>query len=354
MVKPCIKFYLFLCILSFDCGYSLENKSPILLIIDPNCDVASTVMDSRTEIDLRIASYSEQFPEVIYDYLVPAKEVDLRTQFDELTKLKEQILNDSREDFIKVSKNIVHYQPDAYLFTSINKTIDEVIIRAEILDLSSKPLAIASKKIRFRNFFNDSLVIKETHDLTKFLILQLTSSEVLTGEENFDETARLSNQSKSIQLSVTREWLTNETFTPNNWGIWTNMRFILKGTFVDEVVGGFGFVKYPNGYLAKPYIGLSKYVNISILRIDQIFLSLKGGYGIGDLNENQIEQIEGIKVNGLYLSAGAGKEWEINWFHLNFEISYTLQNTEFLEANDSISREFFRTIGLMVGLSKFF
>lgn len=178
MLKTSIKFVHCLFVFTiFWNGYGAENDSSFVLIVNPNAEIYSA-MDRSNPVDVKIQYYERRFPKDIYDYLAQRKGIDLRTQFDELVRLKEQITDDSREGFIKGIDSLISFTPNAYVFTSIDKSIDKVILRAEMLDLSTKSLAVAERRIAFSKFLDDNALLNDIKSIGNSLMRQIFSSHI--------------------------------------------------------------------------------------------------------------------------------------------------------------------------------
>jgi len=189
-MKTHIRFFLYLfAFIIHSYGYASSGDTSLVLIVNPIAEILCR-LDPANEVDVRIQRFSGQFSRKVYDYLVPFEEVSLRTQYDELLRLKEQIAADNREGFIKGVLELVPYKPDAYLFASIDKTIDKVVFRAEIIDLSSEPLAVASSKIGFSEFLNDDFVQRKIQILSNSLIQQIKNDIKKCGFISFNDYIR--------------------------------------------------------------------------------------------------------------------------------------------------------------------
>lgn len=173
MIKTISKFLFVMTILSQANGYGQETGPHFILVINPVAQI-KTELDPNDIVDRSILYFENRFPKELYDHLQQYTDcLDLRTQFDELIRLKEQLAGDNREEFIKGINDLLPYTPSAYLFVSIDKTISKVILHAEILNLSSKSLALAVQRISFTNFVNDDVVLLQIQKLGTKLKEQL-------------------------------------------------------------------------------------------------------------------------------------------------------------------------------------
>jgi hypothetical protein len=136
----------------------------------------------------------------IYDALSQSqykKIIDLRSGFDEVLELTGIIKDYSGKEFIEGALKVIPYRPDIFLFSSIDKETDEVVLRAEILDLSTKSRAVAIRKIGFRYFLAyDMLVDDEIKVLASDLKDELTGGNNIYGFISLEEYGKTLNNLK--------------------------------------------------------------------------------------------------------------------------------------------------------------
>lgn len=154
----CARLILASCVvLLYDVCKSSEQDSTCILVVDPIAGILCDI-NKREPVDVQIVAYTNRYPQGLYEGLSECRQIRLYTRFDELLRLKEQIAEDSKAGFIGSVKERINYIPDGYLFASIDKENDQVVLRAEILDRSERSLAIASCRIGFSRFLQDSVV----------------------------------------------------------------------------------------------------------------------------------------------------------------------------------------------------
>ncbi|MFH2055636.1 MAG: hypothetical protein ABIJ61_06745 [bacterium] len=159
MLKLCLKPVLSLLALFIFAECCATETRPLILIIDPGTHIRCS-WSPGDPVGAQADAFVTRLPRALYDRLSKCDRFELRTQFSELLRLKDQLDAGDRNEFISDMQGLVPYRPDAFLFTSIDKGNDKIELRAEILDLSSRPLAIVTERIEFRDFLNDDFVFQ--------------------------------------------------------------------------------------------------------------------------------------------------------------------------------------------------
>ncbi len=157
--------------------YGQNCDTSYILIIKPYTEIRCKI-DGSEPLDVKISNYN--LARKIYDALSQSKYkkiIDLRSRFDEVMELTKLIKDYSEKEFIEGALKIIPYTPDIFLFSSIDKETGKVVLRTEILDLSTKSRAVAIRKISFQDFLIDDVVDHEINDLAKDLICELTGCD---------------------------------------------------------------------------------------------------------------------------------------------------------------------------------
>lgn len=152
--------------------YASGAAKSLVMIVDPRARV-DWLSEHPDRIDEQVDRYIVRFPKALYDCLVADDCIVLKTQFDELLRLKERLAATGYKEFISGITQQVDYSPDAYLFASFQKEVDKVVLRTEILNPSEVSLAVAKAKIRFSDFLNDDIVQREIDELCNSLVKKL-------------------------------------------------------------------------------------------------------------------------------------------------------------------------------------
>jgi len=183
--------------------YGQNCDPPYILIVKPYTEIRCQIKDSKVPLDVKVNNFN--LARKIYDVLSQSQYrniIDLRSGFDEVLGLTEFIKEYSGKEFIEGTLKIIPYRPDMFLFSSIDKETDEVVLRVEILDISTKSRAVAIRKIGFRYFLAyDMLVDDEIKALASGLIDQLTAPKPHFGFISLDEYGKtLSNSTYGIGI----------------------------------------------------------------------------------------------------------------------------------------------------------
>lgn len=164
-----IILFLAICVFLFPgiCAAS-SNDTTCILIVNPTAAIICDI-NKRAPVDVQIVAYSRKLPKTLYDAFASSGQIQLYTRFDEMLRLAEQCTEDSKLGFIGCIGDSIKYIPDGYLFASIDKESDKIVIRAEILNANGKSLAVANCRIRFARFLKDDIVFQEIKNLAKKL-----------------------------------------------------------------------------------------------------------------------------------------------------------------------------------------
>jgi hypothetical protein len=150
--------------------------------------------DPHNPIDSKITSFD--FARKLYDALSQYKQIDLRSRFDEIKSLTELIKEYRGKEFISGALKIIPYSPDLFLFSSIDKEMEKIIFRTEILDLSTKSRAVSIKKIGFKDFFDDAILDDNINDVAEELVCKLTGCCSCCGFISLDDYMKKSGNLK--------------------------------------------------------------------------------------------------------------------------------------------------------------
>ena len=146
-----------------------DVDSSLTLVVKPTADIRFGTLDPNDRVHLAVADCRVRLPRILYDCLNRERCIDLRTRFDELISLREDIPNFRRSSYIDTTLKILRYHPEAWLFTSIEKETGHVVLRAEILDRAAHPLAISSRRIRRDEFLDDSRTRQNIEEIAREL-----------------------------------------------------------------------------------------------------------------------------------------------------------------------------------------
>jgi hypothetical protein len=152
-------------------GQNCDSSS--ILIVRPYTEINCPTNPSEP-LDVSIIKFN--LARKIYDALsLPRfkKTVDLRSRYDEVMELTKIIKDYKGKEFISGALKIIPYTPDLFLFSSIDKETDKVVLREEILDLTTKFRAVAIRKISFPDFLNDEITNAEVNQLANDLLCNL-------------------------------------------------------------------------------------------------------------------------------------------------------------------------------------
>jgi len=226
-------------------SYCAESDSTLKIIIFPYLKILYQFLDQNNEIDVRMINYKEKIPRIIYKYLYQSKTYVLIDRSRELSKLKKFVNDENNEGLIKKSLTLISEEPDAFLFTTIDKYTETVTLGAKILDLKSNLIANSSQKIKFSDFLSDDSLSARIKELSDSLIIQNFPSKFKKSEKNIPDTFNMKsepeNNKKSSIIKSPLFWSSISTTASTIWlvveekNIDKNYKNYQLGTSIQEV-----------------------------------------------------------------------------------------------------------------------
>jgi hypothetical protein len=172
--------------------------SSFVLIVHPRTEI-QFIPDRLDPLDVKISTFD--LARKMYDELSKCEKIKLISKFDNVMQLVTSFDTLRGNEFIKKTLNVILYKPNGFLFASIEKEINEIIIRAEVLTTSDRSLsAVAKQKISFKDFLANNrfvdFAIKELSEEIAEKITKKACNKHVVGYISLDDYLNMSGRLK--------------------------------------------------------------------------------------------------------------------------------------------------------------
>ncbi len=281
----------FLANLMSNISFASSCDSAFILVVDPVAEIRWVKPDEYDPVDVKIQEYAYRFPQLLYECIANKKNFDLRTRFDELIRLKEQIESDNRKEFIAGTLKLLPYRPCAYLFTSIYKETEKVVLHAEIIDLSAKPSKVESCRIRFTDFLDDDYVRRKI----KVLADKIGNSS----EPSWGMSFGLTYQYGGDQVTLYNVPADIRTIPPHSDDILNRPGDILDTTISDNYLVRENIIKFELGHRQTLELGVSILKGIVSIAIRTTAIErIERGFNQNQFRKAYIDPVPGDPFEG--------------------------------------------------------